>query len=412
MLNRCALLNFSNKFKVPIKEFPLLQKYLKRYINDLREMRQLMLLALTFLWTMGLKAQKLLPEPPLAISNSLISLTKEFKNKKTGAPGVIVRIYNPAKWEWNYADGLSDITNQAPAKPDMIFRTASVSKLFCATAILKLASDGTLQLHDPISRWLDKSLVDELPDGKKITIKDLLRHTSGIPEPQLEDSLQDDILSNPTKNYADTTLKIIANLSGRTLGYGNYFYSNANFNLLAEIIKRATGLPYRSYLEDKIIRPLNLDHTYQDSLPFNNSFMGYIPCSRLPNCNLVNDTLVEYSYANVSWGIGAADISSTTQDLIKFYYSLQNGKIIPKDMVDSMSSNSSRYGLGTMMFSRDGIPYAIGHMGTGQCYSNILCKLIPSNIYICFSFNRFSVGIENLNDYLYGLNIIVKDVNK
>ncbi|MDH7462147.1 serine hydrolase [Chitinophagaceae bacterium 26-R-25] len=374
-------------------------------------MIRLVLFLFYILLASGPKAQPTLPAPPSAISDSLISLTKLFK-KKSGAPGVIVRIYNPDKWEWNFSNGLSDITNQAPAKPDMIFRTASVSKLFCATAILKLASEGTLKLNDPINKWLDKHFVDGLSNGNRITIQDLLRHTSGLPEPQLENSLQDDILSNPMKNYGDTILTIIGKLSGQSLGYGFYFYSNANFNLLAEIIKNATGSTYRTYLNKNIIQPLNLKNTYQDSLPFDNSFKGYIPCSRLPNCNLLKDTLIEYSYANVSWGTGCADISSTTQDLIKFYYSLQNGQIIPKNMVDSMSTNSSLYGLGTMMFRRNGICYAIGHMGTGQCYSNILCKLIPSNIYISFSFNRFMVGIDNVNDYLYGLNTIVKGVNK
>lgn len=379
-----------------------------RNLNSMKEIISIFFFCLILTQTFG---QPKLPAPPMAISDRLISFTNDFRNTKAGAPGVIVRIYNPDKWELDFANGLSDIKNQTPAKSDMVFRTASISKLFCATAILKLVDEKTLKLNDPIGKWFDKSFIEGLPNGEKITIKDLLRHTSGLPEPQLENSLEDnnlslqeDILSNPTKNYSNTILKVIAKLSGSSLGYGTYFYSNANFNLLAEIIKRATGLTYKTYLENYIIKPLSLGNTYQDSLPVDNLFVGYIPCSSIPNCNLDEDALIDYSYANVSWGIGAADISSTTKDLIKFYYSLQNSKIVPKDLVDSMSFDASQYGLGTMIFSRNGIPYAIGHMGTGQCYSNILCKLIPSNIYICFSFNRFSIGINKLNDYLYGLN--------
>lgn len=356
--------------------------------------------------------QPKLPAPPKAISDRLISFTNDFRDKKSGAPGVIVRIYNPDKWEWDFANGLSDIKNQTPAKSDMIFRTASVSKLFCATAILKLVYEKTLKLNDPISKWFDKSFIEGLPDGEKITINDLLRHTSGLPEPQLEKSVagnnnssfQEDLLSNPTKNYSDTILKVIAKSSGSSLGYGTYFYSNANYNLLAEIIKRVTGLTYKTYLENYIIKPLGLNNTYQDYLPVDNSFVGYIPSSAIPNYNHGVGQLIDYSYANMSWGTGAADVSSSTEDLIKFYYSLQNAKIIPEQLVDSMSSNVFQYGLGTMIFKRNGIPYAIGHMGNGFCYSNILCKLIPSNIYICFSFNRYFIGLKKLNDYLYGLN--------
>lgn len=374
-----------------------------------------LLYVLCILLATGLKAQSQLPQPPTGLANQLISYTKDFRNKKMTAPGVIVRIVSPGNWEWSFADGLSDVANLVPANPDMVFRTASISKLFCAAAVLKLVSEDRLALNDPVSKWFDEAFVNRIVDGHKITVLDLLRHTSGLFEPQLVGSsrggsFQHEILANPTKNYADTMLTIISKMSGPTLGYGQYFYSNANFILLAEIVNRVTGSTYGHYLKHNILQPLNLNNTYSDSLPVVNSLLGYIPLNGITRGDFVDGTLTEYSQANVSWGIGSADISSTTEDLIRFYQMLQSGEIIPQVLAEQMVTDAFQYGLGTMMFRRDGATYAVGHAGIGACYSNILCKLVHSNVYISFSFNSnmFITGQRNMQDYLYGLHTIIE----
>ncbi len=373
-------------------------------------MRRLFLASIFALIASCVAAQPALPPPSVSIANQLASITADFRTNNTIAPGVIIKVYNPNNWEWSYANGISSIANNTPATPGLVFRAASLSKLFCTTAILKLASQGTLHLSDNISLWLPASYVAQIENNSQITIRTLLNHTSSLDEPQFGTSLANNFLGDPDINYRDSILQIIANQFGNPNGVGSFFYSNANFNLLAEIVKNASGMPYKNYLTQKIIQPLNLSNTYLDTLPVANGFNGYVPCNSLPNCTLPNPaTLLDYSQANVGWGYGSADVSSTAGDLIKFYYNLQNGQIIPQNWVDSMTSNTvdaansfsnKRYGLGTMQFQRNGTTYAIGHTGTAASHANILCQLKPSNIYVCFSFNIIRCNREAFLDLI------------
>lgn len=370
-----------------------------------------LILLITITIAIGVNGQPKLPTPPDRIAIGLIDFTKQFRLDNIGeSSGVLVSIYWSNNWEWSYSDGMNNIVCQTSTTPNLIFRAASISKLLCSTLILQLCEKKVLSLDDPINKWLDKTFVEQLPNGNRITIKDLLQHTSGLFEPQAGLSQGKNFLANPQKDYSEIILSIISGLPNRSLGYGQYFYSNANFNLLAEIVHKATGILYKDYVEQSIIQPLGLNDTYLDSLPKLRAFHGYIPSVFLPEVVRPNkDTLIDYSQANVSWAQGAADISSTTTDLIRFYYDLQNYKIITKEWVDLMTNDVSKYGLGTMVFKKNGIPYAIGHTGNGASHSNVLCKLNSNDIYLCFSFNRAWIDSKTMEKYLDGLITIIKN---
>lgn len=373
-------------------------------------MKNIYIFLLFFAGRVAMIAQPALPAPPASIANNLAGIVTNFRITQTIAPGAIVRVYNPDNWEWSFADGIRNVSLGTPATPGLVFRAASISKMFCATAVLKLASQGVLNLDDPIGVWLPAAYVAQLENNPQITIRRLLQHTSSLDEPQLGTSLAGDFLGNPDKNYRDTILQVIANQSGLSAGVGSFSYSNANFNLLAEIVKNASGVRYQDYIIQNIIQPLNLNETYLDTLPVATGFNGYVPCIILPNCPLPDpSTLLDYSQANVGWGYGAADISSTTKDLIHFYYALQNGQIIPQNWVDTLTANAvdaansfqnKRYGYGTMLFQKNGVTYAIGHTGTAASHANVLCQLKPSNIYVCFSFNIIRFNREALLDQI------------
>jgi len=383
-------------------------------------------LILTF--TAGFKvlmvlAQPTLPPPPVALANNLATITTNFRVNNTIAPGVVIKIYHPDNWEWSFADGIRNIATSSPATPDLVFRAASISKIFCATAILKLASEGTLNLDDNIGNWLPAPYVNQIENNDQITIRTLLNHTSSLDEPQFGTSLANNFLAAPEINYRDSILQIIANQGGLASSIGNFYYSNANFNLLAEIVKNASGTSYQDYLQQNIIEPIGLTHTYLDTLPVSTGFNGYVPCNSLPNCTLPDVfTLLDYSQANVGWGYGAADISSSTKDLIKFYYALQNGQIIPQSWVDAMTENTvdaansfqdKRYGFGTMLFQRNDNTIAIGHTGTAASHANLLCQLKPSNIYISFSFNIIRMNrelfLDQIENYLSTVTAVIEN---
>jgi D-alanyl-D-alanine carboxypeptidase len=376
--------------------------------------RTICLIILSLIVTNFTQAQPVLPAPPSDIARGLEEITKNFRANRTIAPGVIVRIYNPGNWEWSFADGVSNISTNSPATTDLIFRSASISKIFCATAILQLADRGRLNLNDNISKWLAPEFVSQIEESQLINIRSLLNHTSDLNEPQSGTTLAGNFLGKPEINYRDSIFQIIGSQGDGPFSFGQFYYSNANYNVLAEIVKNVSGISYQQYILENIIQPIGLTDTYLDSLPVQRGFNGYVPCNSLPNCSLPNvSTLIDYSQANVGWGYGTADISSTSKDLIRFYYALQNAEILPRRWVDSMTakpidaSNSfsnKLYGYGTMLFQKDAKTIAIGHTGTAASNANVLCQLKPSNIYVVFSFNIIRANreafLEELDNFI------------
>lgn len=377
-------------------------------------MKSICLVLLFFFTQINLQAQPALPAPPADIARGLEEITKNFRANRTIAPGVIVKIYNPGKWEWSYADGISNIATNSPAATDLIFRSASISKIFCATAILQLADRGKINLNDNIRKWLAADLVNQIEGNELINIRSLLNHTSDLNEPQSGTTLAGNFLGKPEINYRDSIFQIIGSQSDGPFSPGEFYYSNANYNILADIVKNSSGMSYQQYILENIIQPIGLTDTYLDSLPVQRGFNGYVPCNSLPNCSLPNvSTLIDYSQANVGWGYGAADISSTSKDLIRFYYALQNGELLPRRWVDSMTSkpidagnsfSNKLYGYGTMLFQKEGKTIAIGHTGTAASNANVLCQLKPSDIYVVFSFNIIRANreafLEELDNFI------------
>lgn len=96
-----------------------------------------------------------------------------------GIPGAVVEIATP-KWTWNSAAGNASPITGEKAQPGMRFLIASVSKTFTSVAVQKLAEEKKLSLDDPIERWLPADLVEKIPNGRVITVRQLLDHTSGI----------------------------------------------------------------------------------------------------------------------------------------------------------------------------------------------------------------------------------------
>jgi len=147
------------------------------------------------------------------------------------------------------AYGLADQEKRVPIAPDMAFRIASLSKTFTAGAIEMLIDRGRLHLTDPLSRF-----VPGIPQGDKITVRDLLLHRSGA-----------GILSDPALRRDCHTA---ADLVGRLGAVPPLFepgtsgrYSNEGYLLLARIVEIASGTSYGAFLEANIFKPLGMDRT-------------------------------------------------------------------------------------------------------------------------------------------------------
>jgi CubicO group peptidase (beta-lactamase class C family) len=218
------------------------------------------------------------------------------------------------------AYGESSYELQAANSPSTRFHIASVSKPFTAAAILILEQRGMLHVSDPVSRFLPY-----FPNGHKITLQNLLTHTSGIPNvnnfpeyrsasrfPQTPASLVDLFKSKPL-NFEPGT---------------KYEYSNSNYNLLAFVIEYVSHKSYGEFLRESIFDPLDLKNTGHDgnaSDVITNAATGYQPRG-------VAD-LERSPYIDWSAKTGNGSLYSTTSDLLKFVRAYGEGRLLPRQAV-------------------------------------------------------------------------------
>ena len=264
--------------------------------------------------------------------------------RTTGIPGIQIGIATP-EWTWNSAAGnASEITGE-PAKPGMRFLIASVSKTFTSVAIQKLAEEGKLSLEDKIDLWLPNDLVERIPNGHTITVRQLLDHTSGIADYD-ESSINDYELQNPDVAVPYQT-GLLQGLHDSPLypPGSNYTYSNVNYIILTLIADKAAGVPYEEYVTRTILVPLGMNDTY---FPHTNTIAGPHMQAQLRDAN---GTVRDYTGLYIQFDRGAGDLVSTTGDLNRFHQALREGRIISKASLAGMEkatpqSGKTGYGLG------------------------------------------------------------------
>jgi D-alanyl-D-alanine carboxypeptidase len=365
---------------------------------------------LTTVLTFTAFVQSFAQTPPAVIANGIDALFQEHVNEGAGfVPGHVIRVEKPGAWVYQNSAGLSSVLPPSAALPEMKFKIASITKMFTTVAIFKLIQNGQVNFNAPISTYLPLSVVQGFDDYQHITIKKLLSHTSGIDDPQsdFQGRLNYWIYM---KRFDDIPLDSLITWSyASPRGVGNYYYSNANFYLLAEIIKSVTGETYQNYITSNIINPLGLTNTDFNTIPTGSFLRGYLKGSFYPVGGVVNgglepDSLYDFTEASNSWGYGAANLWSNTTDLITFHKALFGGQLINANWLDTMkvvvtnTGDMGSYGHGMIQFkSFNGGPvYGYGHTGTAFGYGSMLCYIPALDVYMCSAGNYMKIGQEFL----------------
>lgn len=204
--------------------------------------------------------------------------------------------------------GWSDAARNHPIAPATPYCVASISKQFCAAAILLLAEGGKLGVEDRIGKFLD----GVPPDKEPIALHDLLTHRSGLPQAYASDGIADRaeavraILGVPLKGAPGSA----------------FSYSNDGYSLLAAIVEVASGQPFEVYLRENLLRRAGMVETrfWGEIDPRDPAALARVP--RFP----------DGEWGRASWGWrGATGMVSTPRDLLRWYVALKEGRVLGEE---------------------------------------------------------------------------------
>ena len=187
-----------------------------------------------------------------------------------GFDGMIVYV-NQSGMSSYYSAGLNNREKQTLADPHLLFKIASISKLYIAAATAKLVADKSLSLDQTLSDLIPE-VIGKIENADQITLKMLLKHRSGIPEYIYEPGF----VSETDESYL-TTAALIFGKPADFSPNSKYAYSNTNYLLIGEILDRTLGYSHHDFITDEILLPLGLTNTFNlySEVDSNNVMSGY-----------------------------------------------------------------------------------------------------------------------------------------
>jgi CubicO group peptidase (beta-lactamase class C family) len=258
-------------------------------------------------------------------------------------PGASVIVIHNGKILLNKGYGLANILQNEPITPLTVFRLGSITKPFTAMAILQLYDKQMLQINDYVEKYFPGTL-----NGNKITIKNLLTHTSGITE-----SLDTELAFTPGTQIS---------------------YSNAGYNLLGKIIEKVSGMPYEKYLQENIFQPLGMNNTGYEhpDIKVKNFATGY----KISD----NGSYTDRGESDVSGAFSAGALYSTTEDMYKWDQALYTEKLVKASTLNQAFSqttlndgSTTKYGFGWMVSQWRGLK-EVGHGGDITGFNSYIAR--------------------------------------
>ncbi|WP_181359307.1 serine hydrolase domain-containing protein [Streptomyces sporangiiformans] len=278
---------------------------------------------------------------------------------EAGVPGVA----GQAKDKYGTWKGTSGVGNLRTGKPRSAhdrYRVGSITKTFVSTVLLQLEAEGRLSLDDKVDQWLPGVVRGNGHDGTRVTLRQLLNHTSGIFNYTADEEfgrtffLKDGFFKHRYDTTTPEQLVRIAMSHKPDFAPGtSWNYSNTNFILAGMVIEKATGHSYGEEIRRRIIQPLGLHAT---SAPGTNPKVPQ-PSSRAYGklAETATGPTYDVTELNPSLAGAAGEMISDSGDLNRFYSALLRGKLLPKAQLAEMKTTikideipDAGYGLGLM----------------------------------------------------------------
>ena len=298
-----------------------------------------LLVASCVLTSAGLWAEQ--PKVDDALKTRLDQIASSYTGKNAFMGTVLVVEGDRVLLDKGY--GMASLEWQIPNAPDAKFRLGSLTKQFTAALILLLQQDGKLNVNDPVGKYLDNTP----PTWAKITLANLLGHTSGIPNFTGFKEFREWSMSphTPEEEIAFFRDKPLDFQPGTLWRYSGLY----GFDVLARIVEIVSGQPYDQFLKQHIFDPLGMKDTGldNDDLVLAKRAEGYRP-------GPIGLELARSESMTIPWSAGA--LYSTTGDLLKWEHGLFGGKILSADSLKLMTTpGKGDYGFGVFIQTQDGV---------------------------------------------------------
>ena len=316
------------------------------------------------------------PSPPnraearAKVVRERLQLELDATRERLGIPGVSATIIFRDGTTWTGTSGRADVGGRVPVEPGTGFALASVSKTYTAALILDLVREGLLDLEASAKRYLPEATLDP-----RITIRQLLDHTSGLDDYFLHPPIDKALQADPDAAWSvKRTLKYVGKPyfpPGR-----GWHYSNTNYLYLGLIAQRVTGVPLATALRQRFFGPFDLGATWYQAVekpaaPIAHGYRFAGPKRTAKPIDLQTKVKVGPFRSVVTAAGGAGSIAASSPDAARWARLLYTGKILgpamTATMLDGVAVTASYrprvpYGLGVQAFPIGG-RLAVGHSG-------------------------------------------------
>jgi len=339
------------------------------------------------------------------VSNNSISNAARYENilndmLAAGTPGVSLTVSTP-EGIWSAAGGKADLKNKVDLVPEHTMRIGSVSKLFGAATILCLQDEVVLSVDDKINEYIPRSITDEISNANKVTIRQLMNHSSGIAEYlDLNAHLEIQNLSSVKKSARENLKSIYGKEAAFSPGTSNE-YCNSNYLLIGLVIKYSTNRDAFDVIKEKIIDKLNLNYTYASTVTPQYMTRAYYDI--YDNGFMKDVTQIDNNAVGGSEMTDGGMISNS-YDLNLFTKALMDGTLLSENSLNQMLTfEDIDMELGDLDFLKDqGLgPWrmesdygeAYGHYGHVYGFSAVTCYFPDQDITISMTVNGGSAKI-------------------
>ena len=333
-------------------------------------------------------------EPPLPRAwQSELQQALEAIVVRGAGPGVSLTIDYPSYRPFSTAAGIADLATGQAIEPGDRFRAGSMLKTAVATAALQLVECGKLSLDARLTQLLPPAITSRVAEAENITLRMLLSHTGGVPEP-VDAAFHAAVFQDPARIWTlDDYLTLSAAHPRLFPPGGGWAYSNMDYILVGEIVTRVAGAPWRQTVQRRVLDRARLVHS---SLPRPGD-AGCDSCARGYESiagDLVDLTEVDPSMAGAA---GGGALVTTTADLVRFLRALLAGELFDRpgtlaimtSFVDAPlpQEGQIQYGLGLARI-QFGDMQLIGHYGSTAGYNGFMLQDTATGAVFAGSINQ------------------------